>query len=152
MKARAIRFAVIAFVAASLGAPVHAAAPGGRYTISGGTVSDSKTKLTWQQAAPATLYSWSDAKTYCASATVSSALGGSGWRLPTVKELLTILDDSLATGPLVDATAFPGTPSAYFWSTTVAAGTASSAWQVDFASGNTGGVAETMTRNVRCVR
>lgn len=152
MKARVIRFAVAAFVAASLGAPVQAAAPGGRYTISGGTVSDSKTKLTWQQAAPATLYAWSDAKTYCASATVSSALGGSGWRLPTVKELLTILDDSQATPPLIDATAFPGTASGYFWAVSVAAGTASSAWEVDFSSGNTGGFAEATTRNVRCVR
>jgi hypothetical protein len=58
-------------------------APAGRYTIAEGTVYDTKTMLTWQQTIPTRQYYWADAKTYCGSATVSSALGGSGWRLPT---------------------------------------------------------------------
>ncbi len=102
-------------------APVNAAAPSGRYTYPGGTVTssstvyDTVTKLTWQRAIPANpcpsdgagLCTLLDAQTYCSTL----SLGGytTGWRLPTVKELMSIIDIS-ATSPAVDQTAFPSTP------------------------------------------
>jgi hypothetical protein len=110
----------------------YANAPTGRYTISNGSVYDNKTKLTWQQAIPSTKYCWDCAKNYCAS------LGGSAWHLPTMKELQTILDYSHAN-PAVDPTAFPSTPSDYFWSSTPSAQYASTttpkAWAVEFTRG-----------------
>jgi hypothetical protein len=122
----------------------------GRYTMTGGTVHDTKTKLTWQQPVPTTTYAWADAKTYCASTAVSSALGGAGWRLPTYKELLTIVDSSQSSGPMIDRNAFPGTPSSDFWSATPLAGLPSSAWRVDFDYGSTD--TNDVPGYVRCVR
>jgi hypothetical protein len=125
-------------------------APAGRYTTASGTVSDIKTKLTWQQMAPAAAFTLTDAKTYC-ELTAGMSLAGTGWRLPTVKELLTILDYSHSSAPFIDRSAFPSTPSAPFLSSTPTAGRwAGAAWWVGFdGSGaqGTGGA-----NLVRCVR
>jgi hypothetical protein len=132
--------------------PAAVKVSGGRYTMTQGTVYDTKTKLTWQQPVPTTTYAWAAAKTYCASTAVSSSLGGSGWRLPTYKELLTIVDNLQSSGPMIDRNAFPGTPSSDFWSSTTQAGLPSSVWRVDFDYGSTdlGDVPD--TGYVRCVR
>ncbi len=124
-----------------------AGAPAGQYTIANGTVYDTKTKLTWQQAAPATLYAWADAKDYCSGL----SLAGIGWRLPTVKELHTIVSDSLS----IDATAFPGTATDTYtlWSSSPLAGSSSSVWYVGIGyAGVTGTSDVSDVRNVRCVR
>lgn len=41
---------------------------------------------------------------------------GTGWRLPTRRELLSIVDYGAAGGPLIDTNYFPGTGNFYFWS------------------------------------
>jgi hypothetical protein len=93
---------------------VRAAAPAGRYTVSNGSVFDTKTKLTWQQVVPAeTLKTLADAQTYCAG--LGANLGGTGWRVPTVKEFLSLVDYSQAAAPLIDPTAFPATPTDFFY-------------------------------------
>lgn len=135
-------------VAAGLALLARADAPAGRYTIANGTVYDTKTKLTWQQAVPAAGYTWANAKTYCAGL----SLAGTGWRLPTAKELQTIVDES-RTNPLIDTTTFPSAPSNYyFWSSSALAGSSSSAWHVDFYDGRTYYYDVSLTCNVRCVR
>jgi hypothetical protein len=149
-------FAVRLFLAVIAGVVVlspsaDADAPAGRYTTAGGTVYDTKTKLTWQQLVPTTTYAWADAKTYCASPAVSTALGGSGWRLPTYKELLTIVDYS-QSGPAIDPIAFPGTPSDWFWSSTPYASSSGSAWRVDFSDGSARHYGVGISYRVRCVR
>jgi hypothetical protein len=82
-----------------------ATAPPGRYVISNGTVYDTKTKLTWQQTPPSFQLNLADAGSagiggYCASL-------GARWRLPTWEELITIMDYSQTSAPLLDPTAFP---------------------------------------------
>src|SRR5258706_11285535 len=72
------------------------AAPAVRYRIANSTVYDTQTKLTWQQAIPKSLYAWADAKTYCSAL----SLDGSGWRLPSINELQTLVDES--TNPAID--------------------------------------------------
>jgi hypothetical protein len=151
MNARVVLFGVAAVVAVVMSRPAGANAPNGRYMTSGGTVLDTKTKLTWQQTAPTTTYTWANGKAYCASAAVS-ALGGSGWRLPTVKELLTLVDYSHASAPYIDENAFPGTPASGFWSSSPVAGSPSFAWIVNFINGNTGSYTAVYTDSVRCVR
>lgn len=141
--------AVVAVAVAST-ASADASAPAGRFTTAGGTVYDTKTKLTWQQTAPSLTYSWSDAKTYCASA--GATLGGSGWRLPTVRELQTLVDYARLTDPRIDPTAFPATPSAAFWSSSPAAGSTSLAWLVNFYDGFASSYDMTTAIDVRCVR
>jgi len=149
----------IAIIALTLPTSADASAPAGRYVVTSGgadagtgngTVYDTKTKLTWQQTAP--MYSWANAKTYCASAAVSASLGGTGWRLPTIKELQTIVDYSQYS-PAIDSTAFPSTPPIWFWSSSLCAGQSSCVWIINFGDGHT--VTETALTNgayVRCVR
>jgi hypothetical protein len=139
---------VVAAVVLAANAIADAGAPAGRFTIGSGTVYDTKTKLTWQQATPSTTYSWPDAKTYCAGA----GLGGAGWRLPTVRELQTLVDYSRLTDPRIDTTAFPATPSAAFWSASPAAGSPSLAWLVNFYDGFASSYDVTTLVDVRCVR
>ncbi len=151
MNARiALSLAVVGGVA-SLTFFAYANAPAGRYTTANGTVYDTKTKLTWQQAVPSTTYTWANAKAYCSGL----SLAGTGWRLPTVKELHTIVDESRPnpmTNPWIDPNAFPSTPSDYFWSSSPLAGSSPYAWVIDFSCGDSNGSGVTYTYNVRCVR
>jgi hypothetical protein len=117
-----------------------------RYTLANGTVYDTFTKLTWQQELATSSYVWDDAKTYCSGL----SLDGTGWRLPGLGELSTIVDES--TNPAVDGTAFPMTPSEYFWSTSHVVDDASRAWTCFFANGSTYSFSLTAAKNVRCVR
>ena len=124
------------------------AVPPDRYAIAGGEVHDTKTGLTWQEDAPPGTFAWADAKAYCAS------LGdaGSGWRLPTVKELLTILDVTRATPPLLDCGAFPAARASEVWTATPIAGTPSYAWAIDFLLGYPTGADVATSLGARCVR
>src|SRR5205823_1770356 len=105
--------------------------PPGRYTIALGTVYDTRTKLTWEQAFPTASYTWSDATAYCSSL----SLNGAGWRVPTIGELQTIVDES--TNPSIDGATFPMTPSEYFWSSSVVVDDPSRAWTCFFTNGST---------------
>ena len=149
---------VIAIIAVTLPTSADANAPAGRYVVTSGgpdagtgngTVYDTKTKLTWQQTVSSTSYSWADAKTYCAG--VGASLGGTGWRLPTCKELQTIVDDSWIA-PAIDPNAFPSTPVTWFWSSSPVAGSSSVAWAVEFGYGDTVSDGVSLTNIVRCVR
>jgi hypothetical protein len=146
-------------VVAVLGLPALALAdaPAGRYTITDGgtpkgTVYDKKTKLIWQQAAPSTRYSWAGAKNYCAQDAAAS-LGGSGWRLPTVKELLSIVDHS-RLNPAVDTTVFSlALGDWYYWSSSRNGGSSTGAWTVNFEAGSPNPEPTTSgTYAVLCVR
>ncbi len=125
----------------------RANAPAGRYTIASGTVTDTATKLVWQQAVDPGMWTWQDAQSYCAGL----ALAGGGWRVPSVNELMTLIDFSVAgPGPTIDATAFPGTPAESFWSSSLV-GTANASF-VYFSSGSAYYADVTVTYRVRCVR
>jgi hypothetical protein len=144
----------VAMIAVILPTPADANAPGGRYVVtnggtSNGTVYDTKTKLTWQQTISSISCTWADAKGYCAG--VGSSLGGTGWRLPTLKELQSLVDYSQTTPPMIDSTAFPGTPF-WFWSASPLAGSSSYAWGVHFGYGDTGVSDVSGPSDVRCVR
>jgi hypothetical protein len=147
MNARLALALAVVGIAAALTFFAHADAPAGRYTIANGTVYDTKTKLTWQQAVTSTMYTWAAAKTYCAGL----SLAGSGWRLPTAKELQTIVDES-RTNPSIDTTAFPSTPSTYFWSSSLLVGSSSSAWLVPFYYGGAYDYEVSVPGYARCVR
>jgi hypothetical protein len=132
---------------------VAANAPAGRYTIPGdGTVYDTMTQLTWQQAVPAQSLGSSAAMTYCSQNMAN--LPGGPWRLPNIKELQTLVDESQVNGPMVDPTAFPGvngTPGWGFLSSSPVVGLSGFVWCVDF--GLYGGDASTCgsTPAIRCV-
>jgi hypothetical protein len=67
---------------------------------------DMGTGLSWQRQLDPELRSHAEALSYCSSLT---AAGGS-WRLPSVKELLTIVDET-RVNPASDPEVFPGVPS-----------------------------------------
>jgi len=131
----------------------RANAPAGRYTVGGGKVVDNKTGLTWQQSVSSTMYTVAEGKTYCAS--LGASLGGTGWRLPTIKELMTLVDYSQATGPYIDTTAFTNLPTgiAPFWTATAVASAPTKNWVVFFTYGTCNDIEDAGSPHpVLCVR
>jgi len=123
----------------------RASSPEPRYSIANGLVYDTRTRLTWQQTASADTYAWAEAKRYCSA----------GWRLPTIKELETIVDHSVFFGPkpAIDTTAFPSTPASSFWSASVWAGSQFTVWSASFRSGfSSNHVDPALRLYARCVR
>ena len=116
--------------------------------VSGGLVHDTLTSLVWQQQPSTMIMSLADAQTYCSSA-------GSGFRLPTLKELLSIVDLTVTSGSPIDQTAFPNTPEVGFWSSPPCAGSSCPEWGVSFgeSSGSTFfDVGISIKLKTRCVR
>jgi hypothetical protein len=112
-----------------------------------GTITDNVTGLVWQKQDDDVPRTWGDANTYCA--TVS--LDGTGWRLPSIIELTTIIDYDFFT-PSIDASYFPNTQLATYWSSTMYAGSLSFAWGVLFNGGELVCNNITSLGRVRCVR
>lgn len=127
----------IAFLALGAASVALAAAPKGYFRILGdGTVQDTRTGLLWQQKAQHGTqgYQWSEAADYCAALT----LGGipSGWRVPTKIELETLVDvRRFDPAPMIDETAFPETPAALFWTSSLVGTDVNWAWAVSFSFG-----------------
>jgi hypothetical protein len=118
-----------------------------RYAIAGDTVADKRTGLTWQRAVDPGRRTWADARSYCAGL----PLAGGGWRLPDMKALQTLIDES-RTDPAIDVTAFPQTPGEGFWALPALAGQAPFAWFVSFESGIAYNSDAGHLYSVRCVR
>jgi hypothetical protein len=130
-----------------LATPGLADAPEGHFKVVGGTVEDAATKLTWQRSVTEGNYDHLEAAAYCAALKLS----GTGWRLPTIKELHTLVDET-RTMPAIDRSAFPDAPSAYFWTSSRVANFAIYAWTVNFADGTDLWFPTGNQERVRCVR
>jgi hypothetical protein len=140
-------------IAAQLVAPalIRADAPSGRYGFpTSTTVLDTKTGLVWQRKVSVTPTSQAAGASTCFNNPM--ALTGTGWRLPTAKELLTLLDLSRSNG--LDSSAFPSEPSGAYWSSTKANAAGDLAWLVNFPPGNTPNESAQASQAslVRCVR
>jgi len=126
----------------------RASAPSGRYTIASGVVHDTRTNLSWQQVISLSMFTQAEAASYCANL----GLAGTTWRLPTMREILTIVDISVAPpGPTIDAAVFPDTPASFFWSSTPYSGTPGNAWSAHFQYGFAYGNMVSDTSYARCV-
>jgi len=116
-------------------------------------VRDNVTGLVWQRYPPAESFDWDGAKRYCETLVLA---GYDDWCLPTAIELITIIDYGRAN-PAINPTAFPGTASDYFWSSSLTFSEGyqpkpSSAVIVDFAAGRTRWVGLGFSYALRCVR
>jgi hypothetical protein len=115
--------------------PLDTSAPPGRYTYAGGIISSSKTVednvsgLTWERNGSTNTVTLAAAKSHCVGLSIGTLTGG--WRLPTTKELMTLIDFSTG-GPAADVTAFPDMESDNYWSTSPQDGGTGS---VDFSNG-----------------
>lgn len=137
--------------------PVLADAPSDQYSPyvrANLEIGDTKTFLSWRRSVTGdrTFVEANDAQVSCPA--------GASYRIPTMKELLTLVDeqphDEYEDGGLVartiDRSAFPLTPAAEFWTSTTSAADPSLGWVVDFSTG------AALLRNkgekhfVRCVR
>jgi len=134
--------------------------PNNRFVVTDGMVQDTLTQLLWQQDGSGTragcsgdgnlTCTWPEAKAYCGEL----SLGGlSGWRLPTYKELSSIVDFTVASpGPTINQTAFPNTPAEYFWTSSPYAGSSGMAWDIHFKFGFSSYYGTYSDLRVRCVR
>ena len=94
------------------------------FVINGdGTVSDINTGLMWQQVTAPGRYTWLQALNYCETFNLA---GYNDWRLPTIKELESIVD--LSIYPAIDTNIFPYIPSCRYWSSVTSATNSSESW------------------------
>ena len=124
----------------------EADAPSGRFTMGSipDTVFDNVTELTWKKTPENGTFTWAAATSQC----------NDGWRLPTISELLSIVDRSKTDDNAIDLNFFvmPSSSNKYFWSITPNASSPTNAWDVNFDFGYSlyGGVGNGYY--VRCVR
>ena len=130
-----------------------AASATGVFTInSDGTVTDATTGLIWLPC-PSGQYLVGNSCTGTANLldwTTAADNAPSGWRLPNIRELQSIVDRT--RNPAIQSTVFPGDPFAHYWSDTRDATNPYLAWYVNFGTGysNIGGFYDkNMVRYVR---
>ena len=107
----------------------------------------------WQQTVSDSSRTWEQALADCEGLNLA---GYTDWRMPTIKELSSLVDFSRVS-PAINETYFQNTLyNSNYWSSTTPAGTVSawigSAWVVDFASGYDDLADKDLSRNVRAVR
>lgn len=118
-----------------------------------GVVSSVSTGLMWERSPADAKHSWSAALDHCATLAVA---GLDDWRVPTAKELATIVDDTTQF-PAVSPTAFAGTHPEPYWSSTPYFSLSSEARFVNFNDGTNFDGSDPNkpfadTLRVRCVR
>jgi len=111
-------------------------------------VTDSETQLQWKDDAIGSTMTWIDAISHCESLTFATH---SDWRLPNLKELTSLVDDSKAL-PSIDTSVFEYTASNRYWSSTTYAGRTSDVWSVHFGNGYQYYSNKNDNYYVRCVR
>jgi hypothetical protein len=119
-----------------------------RFTVSadGTEVQDSTTKLVWRRCAEGLSgptcagkvmrFKYAGAKAGAERVAKSDA---KAWRIPTKDELVSLLDRTVKKKPLINARAFPKTPSELFWATRAGTDDNLNAWLVSFATGKVSG-------------
>jgi hypothetical protein len=121
--------------------------------VATGEVQDSQTKLIWQQGDSGTTMDFSGAAPYCQAL----ALNGHTWRVPSIKELSTLVDENppiAKVSPAIDTSTFASTPATTpYWSSSLFNGQAATAhdpWVINFEDGFT--EYNQTAALVRCVR
>jgi PKD repeat protein len=119
-----------------------------------GTVSDTNTGLMWQQSTAPGTHTWQQALAYCYTLNLA---GHSDWRLPTWKELQSIIDYSIFN-PSISYTFFSDTKPNPYWSSTTRpynifySENPDNAWAVGFNSGECTSDGKGVSKYVRAVR
>ncbi len=116
-----------------------------------GVVSDSISKLEWQDEymnndGEIKQLTWSESINYCETLT----LNGDRWRLPNIKELTSLIEDT-TYNPSINNT-FEFISSDNYWSSTINVNGSNYAWIVYFSSGSIHVYDKKHTNYVRCVR
>lgn len=162
MSLRALRISLAVAGLLALSSVALADAPADQYdlfTLDTQAITDAYTGLTWQRYPADVMVSFDEATAGCATLSIAGYTGT--WRLPSYKELLTIVDEQphveYENGGLstkaIDGNAFPGAPSGAYWtSSPVAAVGTGYVYGVGFATGaGEPHIAATDSLYVRCV-
>ena len=129
----------------------------GLFDMSNLVIADMKTGLTWQRYPSPTLFTFADAASTCAALSLD---GPSLWRVPSYKELLTLVDEAPhpeyenlgVVWKAIDAHAFPGTAvDGVYWTSSPSAALAGSAFMVNFRTGEGAAYDAGFKVYVRCV-
>jgi Protein of unknown function (DUF1566) len=114
-------------------------------------VLDRNTGLVWEKSPQIAEAKWSDARFAC----INKIIGGQkGWRLPSIPELTSLVDPSVAPpGPtLPTGHPFVNVQSANYWSATTIAESPTAAWMVFFNAGVVLNTKRNIKSQVWCVR
>ena len=113
-------------------------------------IQDSKRNLLWEDTmhVEEVKITHIKAKVYCAELTLG---GFENWRVPTLKDLLSIVDYKRYKPSLMKEFKYSNKDTLY-WSSTHYAKTSDEFWGVSFKDGATSNASETYDRYVRCVR
>ena len=108
-------------------------------------IEDTIGRLTWRPAPEPGYHNLPGARAVC------SALRPAGWRLPTIHELLSVIERNRGN-PAVDRATFPGAEADVVWTDTSYAGPFSRYWSVYMLHGGTLVVNPTLSGKAWCVR
>ena len=113
---------------------------------------DSTTNLIWKRCSVGQTWTGSSCSGVTSSLTWSQALatGTNGWRLPNIRELLSIVEVS-CDSPAINTDIFPNTSNLFFW-TGSPYDNNNNAWVVSFSDGNDEGGDKATGRAVRLVK
>ena len=118
------------------------------YNNGNGTITDLDTGLIWQQGEAAAMMNWTNAILYAESLTLGSF---TDWRLPNIKELESLNDETLAN-PSIDTNFFLNAKSARYWASTTQNNRSTNAWWNEFIAGITSQSPKVGSNWVRAVR
>lgn len=112
-------------------------------------VVDNKQQLMWQDNEETSLYqeNITIGKTYCENLILNSY---TDWRIPTIKELQTILD--VQEKKIAINKEFQYTKASRYWSSTPVFENKNSFWYVDFSTGEIDYQTQNQKYSIRCVR
>jgi len=114
-------------------------------------VLDKETGLVWEKSPQTTAVSSANVRLTCANKAVG---GRKGWRLPSLPELASLVDPSVASpGPtLSSGHPFQNVQSTNYWSTSAHAENPALMWGVGFGNGGVLGLSKAFDQRAWCVR
>ena len=119
--------------------------------FNGDAVLDKETGLVWEKSPQTTAVSSANVRLTCANKAVG---GRKGWRLPSLTELASLVDPSVASpGPtLPPGHPFMAVQSANYWSGSAYAENPALIWGVGFGNGSVLGLSKAFDQRAWCVR
>lgn len=113
-----------------------------------GTTKDNLTNLIWQKIIYSDSLTWENALTYADTLTIN---GNADWRLPNIKELQSINDETIIN-PSINTSYFSTSNINKYWSSTTLPNQTTRAWYLDTHFGITTYDTKTVKHSVICVR
>ena len=127
------------FVVAVMAAGTASAQARWTYSADGSEVTDNQTGLRWRRCSEGQMYSAGNCLGnawlfFTNEAALAHAKNQTGWRMPNIKELSSIVDTD-RLNPSIDVAVYPATPGNGHWSSSPYAGIFGYAWGVYFDDG-----------------